>query len=151
MLYLYLCSVGSNVWLTQLLCIQVVEGKSEEKKHDVVPRQFMDLGPSDEISHSSSDERTRSGSPQNNTEVASVKNNGKLEIDPYDQETSSLRDVKRNGGEESPESESHGWNNANKVQKLNSANKGIDQSTEATMRKARVSVRARSEAPMVCR
>ncbi|CAK7351435.1 unnamed protein product [Dovyalis caffra] len=134
---------------------ETVEGKSsEEKKHDVVPRQFMDLGPSaetDEISNSSSDERTRSGTPQNHFEVASTKNNGKLEMVKYDQENSTFRDGKRIGREESPESESQGWN-PNKVQKLNpagSANKAIEQSAEATMRKARVSVRARSEAPMI--
>lgn len=52
------------------------------------------------------------------------------------------------GREESPESESQGWG-PNKVQKVNPSN-AMDQSTaEATMRKARVSVRARSEAPMV--
>lgn len=128
---------------------------SEEKKHEMVPRQFMDLGPSaetDEISNSSSEERTRSVTPQNHFEAASTKNNGKLEMVPHDQENSSFRDGKRIGGDESPESESQGWN-PNKVQKLNpasSANKAIEQSAEATMRKARVSVRARSEAPMVC-
>ncbi|XP_037493373.1 probable WRKY transcription factor 31 [Jatropha curcas] len=131
---------------------EVVQGKPDEKKHEVVPRQFLDLGPSaeaDEISNSSSDERTRSSTPQTNIDAASVRNNGKLEMGSYDQENSSFRDGKRIGREESPESESQGWN-PNKLQKLNSsANKGIDQSTEATMRKARVSVRARSEAPMI--
>ncbi|EEF43831.1 probable WRKY transcription factor 31 [Ricinus communis] len=131
---------------------EVVQGKSEEKKHEVVPRQFLDLGPSaetDEISHSSSDdERTRSGTPQTNTETASVKNNGKIEMSTFDQENSSFRDGKGIGREESPESETQGWN-PNKVQKLNPASKGIDQNAEATMRKARVSVRARSEAPMI--
>ncbi|KAJ6885381.1 WRKY transcription factor 31 isoform X1 [Populus alba x Populus x berolinensis] len=130
---------------------EIVQGRSsEEKKHEdvVVPRQFMDLGPSaeiDELSNSSSDERTRSGTPQNHIEVASPKNNGKL---PYDQENSSFRDGKKIGREDSPESESQAW----KVQKTDPAspaNKAIEQSTEATMRKARVSVRARSEAPMI--
>ncbi|XP_007026134.2 PREDICTED: probable WRKY transcription factor 31 [Theobroma cacao] len=131
---------------------EVRQGKSEEKKHDViVPRQFMDLGPSgtaeaDEMSHSSSEERTQSGSPPSNAEIAS-KNyvKSKNEISQFDQETSSFRDGKRIGREESPESE--GWG-PNKAQKLNPA-KPVDQSTEATMRKARVSVRARSEAPMI--
>ncbi|GLU15492.1 hypothetical protein SLE2022_319760 [Rubroshorea leprosula] len=135
---------------------EVLDGKSEEKKHGVVvPRQFMDLGPSgtaetDEVSHSSSEERTRSGSPPNNIEVASskdyVRSSGKNETVAFDKDTSSIRDGKRR--EESPE-ESEGWG-PNKVQKLNSAAKnGVDQSAEATMRKARVSVRARSEAPMI--
>ncbi|XP_065878188.1 probable WRKY transcription factor 31 [Euphorbia lathyris] len=128
---------------------QGVRRIAEEKKQEVVPRQFLDLGPSaetDEVSHSSSDERTRSGTPQTNVEAA--KNNGKLEIGSYDQENSSFRDGKRIGREESPDSETQGWN-PNKAQKVNPANKSIDQSTEATMRKARVSVRARSEAPMI--
>lgn len=117
-----------------------MEAKSDEKKQAVVPRQFLDLVPApetDEITHSSSDERTHSGSPQNNLETASVKNN-----------VQDFRDGKRTGREESPESETQGWN-PNKAQKLSPPNKPMDQSTEATMRKARVSVRARSEAPMV--
>ncbi|XP_044495409.1 probable WRKY transcription factor 31 [Mangifera indica] len=131
---------------------EIVEGKAEDhKKHEVmVPRQFMDLGPSgtaetdEAVSNSSSEERTLSGTPPNNIEVAS-KSNGKGEIVSFDQENS-----KRIGREESPESETPGWG-PNKVQKLNSSpSKTIDQSsTEATMRKARVSVRARSEAPMI--
>ncbi|KAK4284337.1 hypothetical protein QN277_001185 [Acacia crassicarpa] len=73
--------------------LQVV-GKSEEKKQ-VTARQFIELGSGDdEVSNSSSDERTQSASPNN------------------DQSTTTA-------------------------------------TTEATMRKARVSVRARSEAPMI--
>lgn len=109
----------------------------------MVPIQFMNPGPgataeADEISNSSSEDRTISGSPRNNSNV--VKNS---EVVPYDSD----RDGKRVGREESPESESQGWV-PNKAPKL-TTNKPIDQSTEATMRKARVSVRARSEAPMV--
>ena len=117
---------------TVLFCVQTVEGKSDEKKHEIVPRQFLDLGPTsiaetDEQSQSSSGERTRdlSGSPQNLPE------NGKGDV-----------------REESPESETQGWVQ-NKASKLSPPPKAIDQSAEATMRKARVSVRARSEAPMV--
>ncbi|XWS12865.1 hypothetical protein CRYUN_Cryun37aG0127200 [Craigia yunnanensis] len=127
---------------------EIQERKTEVKKDEViVSRKFMDPGRSgiaqtDGMSHSSSEERTRSGSPPNNVEVASkdyIKS--KNEIFQFDQETSSFRDGKRIGREESPE-----WG-PNKAQKLN-PEKPIDQSTEATMRKARVSVRARSEAPM---
>ena len=127
---------------------QAVEGKSEERKVEVggskvVPIQFMNPGPgataeTDEISNSSSEDRTISGSPRNNSNV--VKNS---DVVPYDSD----RDGKKVGREESPESESQGWV-PNKAPKL-TPNKPIDQSTEATMRKARVSVRARSEAPMV--
>ncbi|XP_039050147.1 WRKY transcription factor 6-like isoform X2 [Hibiscus syriacus] len=109
---------------------QVQEMKSEEKKHgeEIMPLKILDLRLSGGAeaaemlsTHSSSEERTRSGTPQNNVE-------------------------KRIGREESPESES--WGPNSKVPKLNSG-KPIDQSAEATMRKARVSVRARSEAPMI--
>lgn len=111
-----------------------------EQKSDqvMVPRQFLDLGPSvetDEVSNSSSEERTRSGTPPNNNNNNT--SNGKHEME-------------RVNREESPESENQCWG-PNKAQKLNnnSSNKSMEQSTEATMRKARVSVRARSEAPMV--
>lgn len=111
----------------------------------MVPRQFLEIGPSgtaeidDRVSNSSSDERTRSNTPQNNHVEGGTRdhmrnNNGKNEL---------VR-------EESPDgSESQGWG-PNKVQKLNPPSNVPDQPTaEATMRKARVSVRARSEASMV--
>lgn len=105
----------------------------------MVPMPLMELGPSgttdnqadnnnnnnnNEASNSSSDERTRSMSPPHN-------NDHKREL---------------SGREESPESDvqAQGWGN-NKLHKINPSN-SMDQST---MRKARVSVRARSEAPMV--
>lgn len=127
----------------------------------MVPRQFIGLGPSAETDHevsncSSDEERTLSGTPPNNVEAASkehVNSNGKNEIVSFDDQAAAAAaaensNCKRIGREESPESETQGWGPNNKVQKLSSA-KGIDQSNEATMRKARVSVRARSEAPMV--
>ncbi|KAL2969853.1 hypothetical protein AAZX31_15G105300 [Glycine max] len=126
---------------------EVVQGKVEDKNVGVgggkVPRQFLDIGPSgtaevdDQVSDSSSDERTRSSTPQNHNIEAGARdgarnNNGKSQL----------------GREESPDSESQGWS-PNKLQKMNPSNP-MDQSTaEATMRKARVSVRARSEAPMI--
>lgn len=114
---------------------EVGERKSDQEiKHEnggaVVPRQFFDLGPSattemDEPTNSSSEERTLSGSPRNNMELSRNKGIGR---------------------EESPESQ--GWA-PNKVSKLNPS-KAVDHAqAEATMRKARVSVRARSEAPMI--
>lgn len=113
----------------------------------MVPRQFIDLGPpSDEVS---SEERkmVQSGSPPSLLEKSSSRQNEKRVL---------VR-------EESPETESNCWRSPNKVPKHHgsSSNCGgngngngnsnvIEQSTaEATMRKARVSVRARVEAPMV--
>ncbi|KAE9591472.1 hypothetical protein Lal_00039102 [Lupinus albus] len=127
----------------------VVQGKAyEEKKHGVVggmvQKQFLDLGPSgtlevdDQVSNSSSDERRQCNTPQKDKIEATTRDyvrnaNGKNEL----------------GREESSNSESQGWGLNNKVQKM-SPLRIMDQSnTEATMRKARVSVRARSEAPMI--
>ncbi|XP_059297204.1 WRKY transcription factor 6-like [Lycium ferocissimum] len=109
---------------------KIVEAKSEEKMQEkIVPRQFLELGPSgDELSHnshSSSEERTVSESSRKNVQV--TRHKGTI------------------GREESPESES--WVPST-VPKLNSSIP-VDQATDATMRKARVSVRARSEAPMI--
>ncbi|XP_019170190.1 PREDICTED: probable WRKY transcription factor 31 isoform X2 [Ipomoea nil] len=121
---------------------EVADRKSEEKKPEkeepTVPRQFLELVPgggaaaaaqTDEASqsHTTSEERTLSaGSPRNNN-----------------------TELSRHKGiiarEDSPDSES--WA-PNKLPKLNPS-KPVDQAAEATMRKARVSVRARSEAPMI--
>ncbi|CAI9772896.1 unnamed protein product [Fraxinus pennsylvanica] len=104
---------------------QTIDGKLEDNNNQenrgaIVPRQFLELVPGDqELSHSSSEERTLSGSPAQNKKM-----------------------IVR---EESPASED--WA-PNKAPKLNPFKPG-DQATEATMRKARVSVRARSEAPMI--
>lgn len=118
------------------------DGKIEDSKQTrhnnnggpMVPRQFMDLGlaagggptDADEASLSSSSGRSgreRSQSPINNLDEASR--------------------------EDSPEKGSS-WG-SNKVARSGNASKNgsVDQAAEATMRKARVSVRARSEAPMV--
>ncbi|KAL0687985.1 hypothetical protein Bca4012_087662 [Brassica carinata] len=128
------------------------EGSKRQEVQTMVPRQFMDLGPSsgaaEQDAEVSSEERTmlRSGSPPLLLENSNPRETGKRLL----------------GREESPESESNAWGNPNKVSKhnppsgSNNNNNGnrnlIDQSAaEATMRKARVSVRARSEATMVQR
>lgn len=132
------------------------DGKSEEVKPihhsqnsqggggQIVPRQFMDLGlaaaaggtgtgsEAEEASLSSSEGRSgreKSRSPANHMESGSTCGIGR---------------------EDSPEKGSPGWG-PNKIPRLanGSTNKPADQATEATMRKARVSVRARSEAPMI--
>ena len=112
--------------------------KHQQNSHGLmVPRQFMDLGlaagatvETDEASLSSSEGRSgreRSRSPTNNVEASTGGSDGR---------------------DDSPEKGSQGWG-PNKAQRLNNGSKNVDQATEATMRKARVSVRARSEAPMV--
>ncbi|XP_009135548.1 probable WRKY transcription factor 31 [Brassica rapa] len=126
------------------------EGGKRQEVQTMVPRQFMDLGPSsgaaEQDAEVSSEERTmlRSGSPPLLLENSNPRESGKRLL----------------AREESPESESNAWGNPNKVTKhnppsgSNNNNNGnrnlIDQSAaEATMRKARVSVRARSEATMI--
>ncbi|KAG9132056.1 hypothetical protein Leryth_026986 [Lithospermum erythrorhizon] len=107
--------------------------KNQEDRGDIVPRQFMDLGRSSEdlTTNSTSEERTLSIGGDNATKMV------------------------MGGREESPESESWAPNKIPRFHNNNSpsSNKGIPDhqvsSTEATMRKARVSVRARSEAPMI--
>lgn len=97
-----------------------------------VPRQFMELGQStpELMSHdSSSEEKTLSGSTLNAVELSK---NGD-------------RDGKTIGREGTPDS--NVWV-SNKVPKL-VVPENVDQTNDATMRKVRVSVRARSEAPMI--
>ncbi|CAN8274210.1 unnamed protein product [Cochlearia groenlandica] len=129
-----------------------IEARKRQEVQAMVPRQFMDLGPSsaaaaEHDAEVSSKERTmaRSGSPPSLLESSNPREGGKRLL----------------GREAIPdESDSNAWGSPNKVPKHNppSGNNEhrnrtvIDQSTaEATMRKARVSVRARSEATMVQR
>ncbi|KAI4322521.1 hypothetical protein L6164_022207 [Bauhinia variegata] len=141
--------------------MQEQKGGPEEKKQTgnggaLVPRQFMDLGLAtnadiDEASISSSEGRShdQSGSPGNNAELVS-KEFGKRKNGINDEGLVFDQDKKEYGRgverEESPTSQDQAFA-ANKTPRF-SPPKNIDQ-TEATMRKARVSVRARSEAPMI--
>lgn len=119
--------------------------KSDDKKENgrlMVPRQFMDLGlaaanNSDSPSSSEGGTRDRTGSPVNNSRDPAEVGIG---LEPDKKESASGRQKR----EESPDQE---WL-PNKVPRSISPPKSVDQ-TEATMRKARVSVRARSEASMV--
>lgn len=111
---------------------EAFEGRTKEKKQignsrgAIVPRQFMDLGLAsmnaepDSEGPSLSSCQDRSGSPGNNVEVAS-RESGK--------------------GNETEDGD--------KIPKSSAPNNKVDDQVEATMRKTRVSVRARSEAPMV--
>ncbi|CAI9757286.1 unnamed protein product [Fraxinus pennsylvanica] len=114
---------------------KLLDGNNKQSQNGngfVVPRQFMDLGLAadmDEPSLSSSEGlscRNRSRSPVN------IINGLSKEI----------------GREEISDKGSQGWG-PNKVPRLNHSSKSVDEAAEATMRKARVSVRARSEAPMI--
>ncbi|KAL9296948.1 hypothetical protein ACSQ67_022844 [Phaseolus vulgaris] len=135
---------------------EVIGGKLEEKKQGessgvLVPRQFMDLGlatnaDTDEPSSSSGGRsQDRSGSPH--AEVASKElGTGKSEIvndEGYDQEKKEY-----GRGVESEDSPSGHAFSGDKVPRFSPQKSNVEQA-EATMRKARVSVRARSEAPMI--
>ncbi|KAL8268072.1 hypothetical protein R6Q59_001870 [Mikania micrantha] len=127
-----LSQVTNNYTALQIHVANEIQKQQAQKvDHDssIVAKQLIENGP---ISHdSSSEERTQSGSTLNAVELS--KNGDKT--------------GKRNGREHTPDSD--GWI-SNKVPKLNGTNI-IDQpqSNESTMRKARVSVRARSEASMI--
>ncbi|GAB2301068.1 hypothetical protein Dimus_035104 [Dionaea muscipula] len=110
-----------------------VKSKDHDKKHEqskyMVARQFLDLGRP--VGDASSDERAtldRSGSPEVNNKVG--KEHGR--------------------GGESPDSLNQDWG-SNKIPKTsNNMTKVVEQDkAESTIRKARVSVRARSDAPMI--
>ncbi|RWW43391.1 hypothetical protein BHE74_00050962 [Ensete ventricosum] len=123
-----------------------IEAKSSNKHEGiVVPRQFMDLGPGgdiDEPSYSSTASRDQSLSLRSQTAVGSADYSAQKsriddkEIVPLDHEKYTREDSSDNG-----------WN-PDKASKL-TASKATEQAQDATMRKARVSVRARSEAPMI--
>ncbi|CAL1397583.1 unnamed protein product [Linum trigynum] len=141
-----LSQVSNNYTSLQMHLASVMHQRPNSNQEQVVPRRFLALMPPGETSNSSSDERTRSeSSPRKRSSVSG-------------------------GRAESPESETQGWNspnNPNKLQKLSAPpahstgpSKSItaqqqqeqqqpNSNAEATMRKARVSVRARSEAPMI--
>ncbi|KAK7263501.1 hypothetical protein RJT34_31092 [Clitoria ternatea] len=137
--------------------------KQGEHGDVLVPRQFMDLGlainnaDTDEPSSSSvGRSQDRSGSSGNNNnnnnnnvevaseELGSSKNeNVSDDVAVYDQEKK--EHGRGNEREDSPSGNAFAGDN--KIPRL-SPPRNVDQA-EATMRKARVSVRARSEAPMI--
>ncbi|XVF70717.1 hypothetical protein PTKIN_Ptkin11bG0185100 [Pterospermum kingtungense] len=161
--------VNSNYYALQMHLVSLMQGQRnqrsessattemngpvEEKRHGegIVARQFMDLGQAakeekDEVSESSSEGRFQelSGSP-GNTIVESMErrqNNStsKNETGPSDHQR-----------EDTPEGQPNpaGWL-SNKVPKFN-ASRDVEeaQETMGLIRKARVSVRARSEASMI--
>ncbi|XP_073000315.1 WRKY transcription factor 6-like [Typha latifolia] len=93
------------------------------------PRQFLDLGPADEPSDSS----TEGGSPDRSSSHTN------RDLVPFDHEKATTTTTTTTITRE---------DTSDPLPKF-STPKGPDQAQEATMRKARVSVRARSEAPMI--
>nr|QWQ79496.1 WRKY74 [Juglans sigillata] len=145
----------------------LVDGKVDGKNNGslIVPRQFMDLRlatngeANNENSLSTlmegrSREWNRSGSPGKTAEVMGsefiMSKSGNL-----NEELAFHQDKKEDGskigrGDRSPDQASQEWSPPNKVPRFNPPKDVLhDQTEAATMRKARVSVRARSEAPMI--
>ncbi|KAK9056769.1 hypothetical protein SSX86_024132 [Deinandra increscens subsp. villosa] len=92
----------------------------------IVPRSFMDLGlAAPPTTAAEPDENSQSSSEERSTRDEHSRSPRVLQPDE--------------SSEQGP----------NKVPRLSSSKNSIDQATEATIRKARVSVRARSEAPMI--
>ncbi|RAL49558.1 hypothetical protein DM860_012991 [Cuscuta australis] len=118
-----------------------VDRKPEREETVTVPmRQFLELGPADQTEEAVSRSRTSSGE---RTLSAGSSRNKQTEPSPRQHSNSKL-----GVREESPDSES--WV-PSKLPRLSSSScsRPVEQAAEATMRKARVSVRARSEAPMI--
>lgn len=119
------------------MVIQVEDGRNntDDKPVDessaIVPiRQFINLGPAASVDDEPSDSST--GSPDQSLTLSSP---------PPPRETSEVASPGYHGRENVV--------NLSKAPKLTPATAAQEQAQEATMRKTRVSVRARSEAPMV--
>ncbi|KAL7606339.1 WRKY transcription factor 6 [Lactuca sativa] len=125
-----LSQVSNNYTALQMHIANEIQKQQNSSKQIVlqdqkpVPQQLNHLPPTSHDS-SSSEERTQSGSTLNAIELS--------------------KNGKRTGRENTPDSDT--WV-SNKIPKLNTT-KNIEQANDPTMRKARVSVRARSEAPMI--
>ncbi|PON35116.1 WRKY domain containing protein [Parasponia andersonii] len=119
----------------------------------VVPRRFMDLGLAAAASGGEADETSPSLSEERRSESVKEGHGGGDELEKNKEVNRALMVIRER--EESPDQPSQGnWgqnNNSNKVPRTTSSGsvKDAPDQTEATMRKARVSVRARSDAPMI--
>lgn len=118
--------------------------KQENVGVAMVPRQFIDLGLAAEADEPSTHSSTDGGSqdPSSQSMANKERSTNSKEMIVFEREGSAF--VR----EESPENSSHVWA-PNNQPKVGAGVKSAEQAQEATMRKARVSVRARSEAPMV--
>ncbi|CAI9279898.1 unnamed protein product [Lactuca saligna] len=125
-----LSQVSNNYTALQMHIANEIQKQQNSSKQIIlqdqkpVPQQLIQLPPTSHDS-SSSEERTQSGSTLNAIELS--------------------KNGKRTGRENTPDSDT--WV-SNKIPKLNTT-KNIEQANDPTMRKARVSVRARSEAAMI--
>nr|AVO00691.1 WRKY transcription factor 31-like [Cymbidium sinense] len=129
---------------------EIVSDHDQLKKQEnigvtIVPRQFMDLGLAADADEASTHSSTDGGSqdPSSQSMANKERSTNSKEMIVFEREGSGL--VR----EESPENSSHVWAPNNQPKVGGAGEKPAEQTQEATMRKARVSVRARSEAPMI--
>ncbi|KAK1298261.1 WRKY transcription factor 6 [Acorus calamus] len=139
--------------------VVVAGDKMDSDKHEagIVPRQFMDLGLSSAATVAESDEPSQSSG-------GGGKSEGRSRTPNQSAEAASAEQRSKNGNDASPDrGDSQGWtpgqgqlSSSAVAATTTDVSKSVDQSSssaavaaEATMRKARVSVRARSEAPMI--
>ncbi|KVH96769.1 hypothetical protein Ccrd_001141 [Cynara cardunculus var. scolymus] len=133
-----LSQVSNNYTALQMHIANEIQKQQHSRKQTILQDQKVDhqgsvsRQPGPTSRDSSSEERTQSGSTLNALEL--TKNGDTI-------------GAKRIARENTPDSD--GWV-SNKLPKLNPS-KNTEQANESTMRKARVSVRARSEAPMMAK
>ncbi|KAG2712184.1 hypothetical protein I3760_04G112900 [Carya illinoinensis] len=143
----------------------LVDGKVDGKNNGslIVPRQFMDLRPETNgdannkkmlstLMEGRSQDQSRS--PGKTAEVMAsefiMSKSGNLNEElAFHQDKKDEDGGKTGRGDHSPDQASQEWSPSNKVPRFNPPKDVHDQTEAATMRKARVSVRARSEAPMI--
>ncbi|XP_019414092.1 PREDICTED: probable WRKY transcription factor 31 isoform X2 [Lupinus angustifolius] len=134
---------------------EVFDGKVEENKKRkqietngvLVPRQFMDLGLATNISETKIEDPSSSSRGRSQDRSGSPGNNN-LEVASKELGTSKNVNGSGSGSDEGLVFDQEKKDFGNGSRGIESPPKNVDQA-EATMRKARVSVRARSEAPMI--
>lgn len=139
-------TVKYNTLQTHLVTMMQQNQPNEDRKTSndggdsmLVPRPFMDLGLAAAPTAVETDENSQSSSENSHSRSPPVNNNA---IDHREESPEQGSQVLRTGSNKVPRLSSSKNNN-------NNTSTNIDQATEATIRKARVSVRARSEAPMI--
>ncbi|KAL1818083.1 hypothetical protein ACET3Z_020657 [Daucus carota] len=125
-----LSQVTNNYNTLQMHLVTVMQQQSH-KSADYEPEEFINLGLGGQRSAEADAEPSLS-LPEGGEHIRSPANN---------MDHSSKEDDVDPGSQ-------NAWMGSHKVSRLNPSN-SVDQATEATIRKARVSVRARSEAPMI--
>ncbi|CAH9137136.1 unnamed protein product [Cuscuta epithymum] len=121
---------------------KVVEDASKETRRDLGLSQLMDLG------LAAGGGRTAEADEGASLSLSDGRSGGRGQDRPQSPMNTNENDASR---EDSPEKGSV-WRSGNKVARSGMVSKSggsVDQASESTMRKARVSVRARSEAPMI--